>query len=27
VHMVGAAPAAAAAFINGQCHPLMVAAH
>jgi hypothetical protein len=27
VHMVGAAPAAAAAFVNGWCRPLIVAAH
>jgi len=27
LHMVGAAPAPAAAFVNGQCRPLMIAAH
>jgi hypothetical protein len=27
VHMVGAAPAAVAAFVNGWCRPLIVAAH
>jgi len=25
--MFGAAPVAAAAFVNGRCRPLMVAAH
>jgi hypothetical protein len=27
LHMVGVAPAPAAAFVNGQCRPLMIAAH
>jgi hypothetical protein len=27
LHMVGAAPAPAAVFVNGQCRPLMIAAH
>ena len=27
LHMVGAVPAPAAAFVNGRCRPLMIAAH